>query len=76
MNASFVLWLKGIVSTAISAAAGGVALIVVDPNSFNFGTGARKLGEVCGALALVHVAAYLQKSPIWGANQADAPAKP
>jgi hypothetical protein len=28
-------------------------------------SGLPKLAEVCGVLALVHVALYLQKSPLW-----------
>lgn len=64
MSMTFQSWVKGLIGTAISSAAGGVALVVVDPNTFNFQGGLRKLAEVCGALALVHVAGYLQKSPL------------
>lgn len=71
---SFVIWLRGLVSVAISSAAGGVTVIVADPMSFNLQKGLPKLLEVCGVLALVHVALYLQKSPIWDATtQVNAP---
>lgn len=65
---TFVQWVKGLVSVAISSAAGGVAIVVVDPMTFNFSTGLAKLGEVCGVLALIHTALYLQKSPLPGIN--------
>ena len=68
MNASIKKWFRGLISTAISSAAAGVTLTVVDPATFNFNGGLYKLGEVCAALALVHVAAYLQKSPLWDEN--------
>jgi hypothetical protein len=73
---SFKKWLRGLVSTAISAAAGGVALVIVDPATFNLQSGIVKLSEVCGALVLVHIAAYLQKSPIWGDDTPATPAQP
>jgi hypothetical protein len=65
MNSNVKKWIRGLVSTAISSAAGGVALVIVDPSTFNLQSGIRKLFEVCAALVLVHVAAYLQKSPLW-----------
>ena len=71
----FTAWLKGLLSVAISSAAGGVAQIVVDPSTFNFHSGMGKLAEVCGALALVHCAGYLQNSPLPGVqNQPQKPA--
>jgi len=63
---SFRQWLRGLISVAISSAASGVALVVADPQSFNLQHGLPKLAEVCAVLAMVHVALYLQKSPIWG----------
>ncbi|MDE2099241.1 MAG: hypothetical protein KGL39_18450 [Patescibacteria group bacterium] len=62
---NFKKWFRGLISTVITAAAGGVALVIVDPATFNLQAGLGKLGEVCGALVLVHVSAYLQKSPLW-----------
>lgn len=71
---SFIIWLRGLLSVAISSAASGIALVVADPMSFNLQKGLPKLLEVCGVLALVHVGLYLQKSPIWdAATQVNAP---
>ncbi len=71
----FQKWLRGLVSVAVSSGASGVALVVADPQSFNLHQGLPKLAEVCGGLSLVHVALYLQKSPIWDASvQVNAPA--
>jgi hypothetical protein len=65
MSSNFKKWLRGLISVAITSAAGGVALVVVDPSTFNVRAGLGKLSEVCGALALVHVAGYLQRTPLW-----------
>lgn len=62
---NFQKWFRGLISVAISSAASGVALVIADPSSFNLQSGLPKLAEVCAVLALVHVALYLQKSPIW-----------
>jgi len=70
---TFLIWLRGLISATISAAAGGVALIVVDPTTFNFHQGIGKLAEVCGALALVHAAGYLQASPLPGVKSDPSP---
>jgi hypothetical protein len=61
---AFIAWLRGLVSVAISSGASGVALVVADPVTFNLQKGFAKLLEVCGVLAIVHVALYLQKSPL------------
>jgi uncharacterized membrane protein YidH (DUF202 family) len=68
---TFLAWVKALISTAVSSGAGGVALVAVDPATFNFHTGLPKLAEVCGVLALIHVAGFLQKSPIPGVNLPD-----
>jgi hypothetical protein len=65
---TFIQWLKGLLSVSISSAAGGVTVVIVDPSTFNFSTGLPKLAEVCGVLALIHAALYLQKSPLPGVN--------
>ena len=73
---AFVAWIKGLVSVAISAAAGGVAMVVVDPSTFNLHAGIGKLGEVCGVLALTHAAMYLARSPLPGVNMNGSEAAP
>lgn len=62
------LWVKGLASAAISAAAGSVGVVIVDPATFNFQEGLPKLGTVAAALAVVAVANYLAKSPLPGKN--------
>jgi hypothetical protein len=70
----FQQWLRGLISVAVSSGAGGVTVGIVDPNTFNVHAGLPKLLETCGVLALIHVALYLQKSPIWDAAvQVNAP---
>lgn len=61
----FKTWVRSILSVAISSAANGVTLVVVDPSTFNLSKGLPKLAQVCSVLALVHIALFLQKSPIW-----------
>lgn len=62
-------WLYSLVSAAISAAASGVTLVIVAPESFNFsGAGLAKLGAVCGVNALIAVASYLKQSPLPGTS--------
>jgi hypothetical protein len=65
---TFWVWFRGLLSVAISSAAGGVTVVVVDPATFNFSTGFVKLAQVCGVLALIHAALYLQKSPLPGGS--------
>lgn len=61
----FQQWLRGLISVAISSAAGGVTVGIVDPATFNIHAGLPKLLETCSVLAMIHVALYLQKSPLW-----------
>lgn len=63
---TFLKWLQGLFAVGISSAAGGVAIVIVDPMTFNLHQGLGKLAEVCGVLFLIHVALYLQKSPLPG----------
>ena len=58
-------WLHGLGAAVISAAASGITLVIVDPNSFNFtGDGMKHLAAVCGVQALIAAAAYLKQSPL------------
>jgi len=58
------IWVKGLLSAAISAAAGSGALVIVDPMTFNLNEGLPKLGTVAATMAIVAVANYLTKSPL------------
>ncbi len=59
-----ITWGKGLLGVAISAASGSVALVVVDPMTFNLNEGLPKLGTVAAVMAIVAVANYLNKSPL------------
>jgi hypothetical protein len=68
----FEVWLKGILTAAISGGAGGVltglAAVGIDPQHFNLQTGMGATLHIGVAAALINavigVAAYLQKSPL------------
>lgn len=64
MNNKILIWAKGLVSAAISSAAGSGALVIVDPMTFNLNEGLPKLGTVAAAMAIIAVANYLTKSPL------------
>jgi hypothetical protein len=64
------IWIKGLVAAAIGGAANAVTMLIVDPQQFNFTDGLSKLGSVAGVGALLSVAMYLQKSPIWSKERA------
>lgn len=58
-------WLHSLIAAAISAAATGVTVTIVAPESFNFsGPGLAKLGTLCGVNALIAVANFLKQSPL------------
>lgn len=58
------VWAKGLLAAAISSAANGITVALVDPQNFNFGEGLYKLGSVIAASAIVGIALYLAKSPL------------
>jgi len=60
------LWIKGLISAALSGLATGITLIIVDPVTFNIQTsgGLEKLGTVSFISAIVSVANYLKQSPL------------
>ena len=58
-------WLYGLFAAAIGAAGGAVPLVVIAPLTFNMsGPGLVKLGEACGASALIAVGLFLKQSPL------------
>jgi hypothetical protein len=57
-------WIVGIFSTAISAAANTVVVMIVAPETFNVNEGLSKVFTVAGVSALVAVANYLRQSPL------------
>ena len=63
------LWLKGLASAAIGAAANAITVIIVDPQNFNLGENAGKVGMVALVSAVVAVAMYLKASPLPNGEQ-------
>jgi hypothetical protein len=58
-------WVYGLFATAIGAAGGAIPLVIIAPLTFNFtGPGLIKLGEACGASALLALGLYLKQSPL------------
>ena len=58
-------WIAGIISAAAGGMSGAIAALVVDPTHFDM----NHWGKITSAVvfvALTHVIAYLQKSPIPG----------
>ena len=56
-------WLYGLLSAVLSSAAGAVALVVVDPATFNLQAGWRSLANAAGVMALIAFANYLKSTP-------------
>jgi hypothetical protein len=62
------VWLQGLVAAAIGGGATAVSTMVIDPESFNFGPGMKRVGLVAFLSALISVSAYLKQSPIPGSG--------
>jgi len=61
------LWARGLFAALIGGASNGVAVVIVDPTTFNlFQGGAKKLGGVCLVFAIVSAALYLKEHPLPG----------
>ena len=58
------LWLHSLVATVISAAAGAVPVMIVDPEHFNISTGWRDLLAVMVVSGGIALAAYLKEHPV------------
>jgi hypothetical protein len=58
------LWFKGLAVALISGVSNAGALVVFDPETFNFHSGLAKLLKIAGVLAISSVFWYLKKSPI------------
>lgn len=58
------LWGRGLLAAIISAVGNSVAVVVVDPSTFNlFQGGAAKLGQVAVVFAIMGAAMYLKQHP-------------
>jgi hypothetical protein len=60
------VWLKGLLAAVIGGAANSVAVMIADPQSFNFNDGAARLGIVAAVSAVFSAAFYLKQSPLPG----------
>ncbi len=58
------LWIHGLISAGISAAATAISTAVVAPETFNINEGLSKLLTVAGVAGFVGVANYLKQSPL------------
>lgn len=65
------VWLYGLVSAVVSSAAGCVAMMAIDPNTFNLQSGLPKLLQVAAALGIIAMFNYLQKHPLPAWDGAD-----
>lgn len=67
MNATFVIWFKGLLAAAIHGGAASIAITVVDPARFTF-SGWEHIGGAFLAFAAIGVGSYLAQSPLPGAT--------
>lgn len=59
-------WIFGLISAAIGAAANGVTVVIVSPETFNLNEGLSKVATVSLVSAIVASANYLKQSPLPG----------
>jgi hypothetical protein len=62
------LWGRGLIAAVIAAIGNSIAVVIVDPATFNlFQGGAAKLGQVALVFALMGAGLYLKEHPDpWG----------
>lgn len=61
---SWKVWLHGLCATFIGGGAASIVVLVIDPQTFNFGDGLGKLATVFAVSGILKVAAYLSQSPL------------
>lgn len=66
---SWKIWLYGLISAAIGAAANTITVMIVAPETFNINEGLHKVITVAEVAALVAVANYLKQSPLPGCGK-------
>lgn len=57
------LWLRGLLAAIIASTANSVTVIAIDPLTFNFDTGLKKLLTLAGISAVWGAALYLKEHP-------------
>jgi len=63
------MWVYGLCSTGISAAANSITVCIIDPQTFNFQAGIHNVISVAGVAALIAIANYLKQSPLPGSDE-------
>ena len=58
------VWLHGLLGAIIGGAAASIGSMVVDPETFNFGDGLKKMGTVALISGIINGAFYLKGSPV------------
>ena len=66
---SFRAWAHGLCAAIIGGGANAIAVIVVDPLTFNLDDGIGNLLKVAAVSAIVSAAAYLKRSPLPGKEE-------
>jgi hypothetical protein len=56
-------WLYGLVSVVLSSAGGAIAIVIVDPVTFNLNTGFMPLLKVMGVFGIIAFGNYLKNTP-------------
>lgn len=56
-------WLYGLISAVLSSAGGAIALVVVDPATFNLQAGWRNIVNAAAVMALIAFGNYLKSTP-------------
>lgn len=58
------LWIRSLIATVVSAAAGAIPVMVVDPEHFNLRSGWKDLLAVCAVTGLIALANFLKQHPV------------
>ncbi len=66
MKRNLKLWLKGLISAAISGASASIGAMVAAPQDFNLQGGLKRLLVVASVSGLIGAANYLKQSPLPG----------
>ena len=61
---SAAVWFHGLLGAIIGGAAASIGAMVVDPATFNFGEGLKKMATVAAISGIINGAFYLKNSPV------------
>jgi hypothetical protein len=57
-------WLHGLIGASVAAGANSVAVVMIDPKTFNLNEGLGNLAKLALVTGIVGAAQYLRKSPV------------